>query len=181
MHPLEDIPTLVKEAQRNRSAFAAVYDHYLRPVYRYLYSRVGNPDDAEDLTTQTFLSALERLSSYRENGAFAGWLFAIAHNKIIDHYRRDKPHSGSEALLKMAGQDDPVGDAEKHQELEKLASILQHLSGDEQEIIRLRYAANLTFAEIAAALGKREEAVKKSLYRLLARLKDLLENQVETP
>ena len=60
MHP-DDIPALVKEAQRNPSAFGVVYDRYLTPVYRYLYSRVGNASEAEDLTAQTFLSALERL------------------------------------------------------------------------------------------------------------------------
>jgi RNA polymerase sigma-70 factor (ECF subfamily) len=180
MHP-DDSSALVKDAQRDPAVFAAVYDRYLTPVYRYVYSRVGNATDAEDLTTQTFLSALERLSSYRENGNFAGWLFAIAHNKVIDHYRREKPHAGSEALWKVAGQDDLAGTVEQRLELEKLVTILQHLSGDEQEIIRLRYAADLSFSEIASALGKREDAVKKSLYRLLKRLKHQVENQMETP
>ncbi len=177
----DNTPNLVKDAQRDPAAFAMVYDRYLMPVYRYLYSRVGNAVDAEDLTTQTFLSALERLSGYRENGNFAGWLFAIAHSKVIDHYRREKPHAGSDVLWKIAGQDDPVLDVEKRLELEKLASILQHLSADEQEIIRLRYAADLSFSEMAVALGKREDAVKKSLYRLLERLKQQAENQMETP
>jgi RNA polymerase sigma-70 factor (ECF subfamily) len=180
MHP-DDIPALVKEAQRSPAAFAAVYDRFLTPVYRYLYSRVGNAPDAEDLTAQTFLSALERLKSYRENGTFAGWLFAIAHSKVIDHYRRNRPQGGLESALEIAGDADPVGDVEKHLELEKLASILQTLSDDEQEIIRLRYVADLSFAEIAAALGKREDAVKKSLYRLLARLSVQFESQMETP
>ncbi len=176
MHP-DDIPALVKEAQRSPSAFAALYDRFLTPVYRYLYSRVGNVSDAEDLTAQTFLSALERLSSYRENGTFAGWLFAIAHSKVIDHYRRNRPQGGLESARELAGEADPVRDVEKRLELEKLASILQTLSDDEQEIIRLRYVADLSFAEIAAALGKREDAVKKLLYRLLARV----QGQMETP
>jgi len=176
MHP-DDIPALVKEAQRNPSAFGVVYDRYLTPVYRYLYSRVGNASEAEDLTAQTFLSALERLPSYREKGAFAGWLFAIAHSKVIDHYRRERSQSGLESAREVTSDSDPVGDAEKRLELEMLASILQNLSADEQEIIRLRYVADLSFAEIATALGKREDAVKKSLYRLLARV----QGQMETP
>ena len=176
MHP-DDIPALVKEAQRNPAAFAMLYDRFLTPVYRYLYSRVGNVSDAEDLTAQTFLSALERLTSYRENGTFAGWLFAIAHSKVIDHYRRHRPQGGLDSALEIAGDADPVGDVEKRLMLEKLASILQTLSDDEQEMIRLRYVADLSFAEIAAALGKREDAVKKALYRLLARV----QSQMETP
>ena len=176
MHP-DDIPALVKVAQRNPAAFAAVYERFLPPVYRYLYSRVGNVPDAEDLTAQTFLSGLERLNRYRENGTFAGWLFAIAHSKVIDHYRRQRPQAGLESVRELAAEADPVEDVEKRLELEKLSAILQTLSDDEQEIIRLRYVADLSFAEIAAALGKREDAVKKSLYRLLARV----QSQMEAP
>jgi RNA polymerase sigma-70 factor, ECF subfamily len=180
MHP-DDTPALVKEAQRNPSEFAAIYDCFLTPVYRYLYSRLGNVPDAEDLTAQTFLSALERLNSYRENGTFAGWLFAIAHSKVVDHYRRHRPQGRLESAQDVAGDADPAGDVEKRLELAKLASILQTLSEDEQEIIQLRYVADLSFAEVAAALGKREDAVKKSLYRLLARLSVQFESQMETP
>ena len=71
--------------------------------------------------------------------------------------------------------DDPPGDVEKNLELEKLALIINNLDPAEQEIIRLRYVAGLTFAEVAAALGKREDAVKKSLYRLLARVQSQME------
>ena len=177
MHTDEDIPALVKEAQRNPAAFAALYDHYLAPLYRYLYSRVGNAADAEDLIAQTFLSALERLGSYSEKGAFGGWLFAIAHSKVIDHYRREKALSRLDSAGELAGGGDPPGDVEKRLELEKLAAILHNLSSDEQETIRLRYLAGLSFAEVAAALVKREDAVKKSLYRLLARV----QSQMETP
>ena len=176
MHP-DDIPALVKEARRNPAEFAALYDRYLMPVYRYHYSRVGNAAEAEDLTAQTFLTALERLSGYHENGTFAGWLFAIAHNKLIDHYRREKPQTGLDPAHETPATDDPAGDAEKHLELEKLAAIIQNLNEDEQELIRLRYSADLSFAEVAAALGKREDAVKKTLYRLLTRV----QSQMETP
>jgi RNA polymerase sigma-70 factor (ECF subfamily) len=176
MHP-DDLPALVKEAQRNPAAFAAVYDRFLTPVYRYLYSRLGNVAEAEDLTAQTFLAALERLNSYREHGTFAGWLFAIAHSKVVDHYRRERPQGGLESAQEIAGEADPAGEVEKRLDYRKLASLLQTLSAEEQEIIRLRYVADLSFAEIAAALGKREQAVKKSLYRLLARV----QSQMETP
>ena len=171
----EDISALVKEAQRSPAAFAAVYDRYLTPVYRYLYSRVGNADDAEDLTAQTFLSALERLNSYQEKGTFGGWLFAIAHSKVIDHYRKEKPQTWLDPASTLAGKDNPPGDVEKHLELEKLALIINNLAPAEQEIIRLRYVAGLSFAEAAEALGKREDAVKKSLYRLLARVQSQME------
>ena len=176
MYP-DDTPALVKAAQRNPVAFAAVYDRFVTPVYRYLYSRAGNAADAEDLTAQTFLSALERLDSYRENGTFAGWLFAIAHHKVIDHYRRGRFLDGLELPSNLPGDADPSGDAEKRLELQKLAAILHNLSADEREILRLRFVADLSFAEIATALGKREDAVKKALYRLLGRV----QTRMETP
>jgi RNA polymerase sigma-70 factor, ECF subfamily len=177
---LDDLPALVKAARRSPAAFTALYDRYLTPVYRYYYSRVGNTADAEDLTAQTFLAALECLKDYRERGAFAGWLFAIAHSKLIDHYRREKPQAGLDSAQGAAGLDDTAGEAEKRLELQELAALIRNLDPDEQEIIRLRYVADLSFAEIAAALGKREDAVKKSLYRLLARLQDRIGSRTET-
>ena len=83
-----DDAVLVRAARHDLAAFAALYRRYVTPIYRYLYSRVGNAADAEDLTAQTFVAALEGLPGYRERGNFAAWLFTIAHNKAADHHRQ---------------------------------------------------------------------------------------------
>ncbi|MCZ7671786.1 MAG: sigma-70 family RNA polymerase sigma factor [Chloroflexi bacterium] len=79
---------LMQAAQRDTEAFVPLYRRYVRRIYRYLYSRLRNSADAEDLTSQTFTEALAALPRYQEQGAFAAWLFAIARRRLTDHYRR---------------------------------------------------------------------------------------------
>ena len=76
---------LVRQAVKDRAAFATLYRRYLTPVYRYFYVRTGDRQQAEDLTAQTFISAMEGLPRYRERGTFAGWLFTIAARRLADH------------------------------------------------------------------------------------------------
>ncbi|MDO9129198.1 MAG: sigma-70 family RNA polymerase sigma factor [Anaerolineales bacterium] len=88
---LQDEAALVERARRDPSAFAALYHRYLTPVYRYLYRRLGNAHDAEDLTAQVFIEALEGLVAYRERGKFVAWLFTIARHRLTDFYRQRVP------------------------------------------------------------------------------------------
>lgn len=169
-----DETDLVSEAQRDPSKFTALYDRYLRPIYRYLYSRVGSAQDAEDLTAQTFLSAFEALPRYRHQGHFSAWLFTIARNRVRDHYR----HKTMGMPLNESHPDpadDPLVQVVRSDQLAHMAEAIRSLNEGEKELIRLRIAAELSFSEIGACLGKREEAVKKSFYRLMTRLKRQLE------
>ena len=81
---------LIEEAQHNPEAFARLYQRYLTPLYRYLYRRLSNAHDAEDLTTQVFIDVLEGLAThrYREGGCFVAWLFTIARRRLVDFYRQ---------------------------------------------------------------------------------------------
>jgi RNA polymerase sigma-70 factor, ECF subfamily len=184
LEPGDEIAALVEKARANPAAFAAVYDRFLKPVYRYLYRRTGSRPDAEDLTAQTFLAALEALPRYREQGHFAAWLFAIARSKLGDHWRanywragrRQLPLDTLDGVAEQAADADLFGAVVRGEQSGRLAGLLRALSENEQELIRLRYVAGLPFGEIAALLGKNEDAAKKSLYRLLARL----QNQLET-
>jgi RNA polymerase sigma-70 factor, ECF subfamily len=172
--PLDDEAALVRSAQRDPGQFGALYDRYVQPVYRYLYSRVGAASDAEDLTAQTFLRALEALPRYRHRGYFSAWLFAIARHKVIDHYRRRRVQV---PLEDSAPGDDPdlLAQAVQSDQQEQLKDLLRSLTEDGRELIRLRYTAGLSFAEMAALTGRNEEAVKKALYRLLDRLQEKME------
>lgn len=176
-----DEPALVRRAQTDVQAFGALYDRYVQRVYRYCYYRTNSPPDAEDLTAQIFLAALEGLPRYRQDGHFAGWLFSIARKKVADFHRRT-PHAAQvplDASLDASAfpplHADLAVDVEKSQRREHLLIQVQALAEDEQDLIHLRYVAELSFAEIARTLQKKEEAVKKTLYRLLARLKQELE------
>ena len=172
---VEDVATLVKDAKTDPDAFGRLYDIYVQPVYRYLYSRVGTTHDAEDLTSQTFLAALEHLPRYRERGQFAAWLFRIARSKVMDHFRRNKYEVELDAAERFASGADALVHVIQGEEIDRLQSLIGKLNAEEQDLIRLRYVAGLTFVEMADVLGKREEAVKQSMYRLLARLKSQME------
>jgi RNA polymerase sigma-70 factor (ECF subfamily) len=171
----EDISALAMKAKSDPTAFGRLYDHYVQPVYRYLYSRVESVHAAEDLTSQTFIAAYEALPKYRERGQFAAWLFQIARSKMNDHFRRTRHEVELEAAERIVEREDALGQVIQNEELTRLRSLIRKLDSEEQELIRLRYVADLSFAEMAELLGRREEAVKKSLYRLQARLKDQME------
>jgi RNA polymerase sigma-70 factor (ECF subfamily) len=173
-----DEPALVRAAQTDAQAFGALYDRYVQRVYRYCYYRTNHASDAEDLTAQIFMAALEGLPRYRQDGHFGGWLFSIARKKVSDFHRRATKGAAQvsldEAVLPPIHTDLAV-DVEKSQRREWLLKKIQALAEDERDLIHLRYVAELSFAEIATTLRKNEEAVKKSLYRLIARLKQELE------
>lgn len=171
----DELPELIAAAQSDPAAFGRLYDRYLQPVYRYLYSRLGDVHSAEDVTSQTFIAAYEALSKYREQGQFTAWLFRIARSKMNDHFRRNRYEVELEAAERMAAGEDALGSLIHDEELIRLRSVIKSLNPEEQDLIRLRYVADLSFIEIADLLGKREDAVKKTLYRLLARLKNQME------
>jgi RNA polymerase sigma-70 factor, ECF subfamily len=159
----------ITASQQNPAAFSALYDRYVQSIYRYLYYRTGSAADAEDLTSQTFLSALEALPRYRHQGYFAAWLFRIARGKVIDYARRQRKQLPLKETI-PAEVSDLLAQVARADEIAQLTALLHQLDEEEQELIRLRYTAGLPFAQIAAILGSNENTVKKSLYRVIARL-----------
>ena len=172
---LDEIQELVKKARQNPRYFGEVYDLYFQKIFRYIYSRVGNQSSAEDITSKTFLSALQNLPTYKEKGLFTAWLFSIARSKINDHFRK----LGKETFQPI--QDIPDGKPNLlintiQKETRKLLfGLIAGLPEDKRELVRLRYVANLRFREIAALQGKSEASVKKALYRVLEELRMQLE------
>ncbi len=177
--PIDEDAVLVARAQAEPAAFGRLYDRYVKRVYRYLCSRTGDSAAAEDIAAQTFLAALEALPRYRHRGRFAAWIFAIARNQARDHFRRGR----RQVPLDEAGEvPDDVDLLQRAVQTERSAALVRRIAAlpeEDQELIRLRYVAELSFAEIASLLGRREDAVKKALYRLLARLQDRLEADCE--
>ena len=171
----DDLPALVAAAVDDPAAFGRLYDRFVQPVYRYVYGRVGDVHEAEDITSQTFIAAYESLGRYRERGYFSAWLFRIARSKMNDHFRRSRREVGLDAAGQIAARDDALASVIQDEELRRIRSMIHTLDESDQDLIRLRYVADLTFGEMAELLGKREDAVKKSVYRLLARLKSQME------
>lgn len=169
-----------REAERKGEAvaapasatFAQLYRYNVTPIYSYIYSRVGSRADAEDLTEQTFTEALEGLERYEEQGKARAWLFTIAHRRVIDHYRsRRQELPFDEALDSPVDIPGPEATVMRREQLAQLAGLVADLDVEKQELLQLRFVAELTYQEIGEVLGSSEGAVKKALYRLLDRLR----------
>lgn len=173
-----DEPQLVERARQDPDAFGVLYQRYLTPLYRYLYRRLGNSHDAEDLTAQVFIEVLDGLVNHRylESGCFIAWLFTIARRRSVDFYRQhpvvplDDLPSADPGLLAVI---------EKGEDLQRLTDLVARLEPYRQDLLRLRFSAGLSFAEIGQIEGRSEAAVKMTIYRTLAHLREQWEVENE--
>lgn len=172
-----DARTIQRAMKGDRSAFAQIYDICAKPIYRYHYSRVGNAADAEDLTSQTFMAVIESLPRYQHRNNFKAWVFLIARNKQADHFRMNHAHGDIHDEVADPTQGDVLEALVRDESRSKLKSLLGLLDEEERELIRLRYHAELSFVEIAHLLGRREDAVRKAIRRILDRLSIQMEAQ----
>jgi len=168
---------LVRQAiDGNQLAFTQLYDEYFNKIYRYIYFRVNSQAEAEDLTQEVFIKALQAIGSYKQREApFASWLFRIAHNQVIDHIR--KKTKEKRAPLEEAtavSMEDPVAITEQKTEVEELTAALKKLPPAQQEVISLRFIAGLHIAEVAKTLGKSEGTIKALQYNGTASLRKIL-------
>ena len=175
LRTLEDDEHLVRAAQRSLDGFKALYDKWLSPVYRYFYYRVGNVKEAEDLTSQVFLKVYEELPRYRDKGRFSAWLFTIVRNKTADYFRSPHPEISLETVDPGDRTFDLLDQTVRSDELQRLDRLIRALPEDEQELIRLRFVVQLSYRTIGAVLNRSEDAVRKNISRLLARLQVQLE------
>lgn len=174
-----DETTRITASQRDPAAFDQLYLTYADPVFRYLYSRVGQRQEAEDLTAQTFLAVLEALPRYRHRGHFAAWLFSIARNKVMDHFRRGRQQSSIDDIEEIPSTHNLPQEQIANERVRQLNGLIMQLPKDDQELLRLRYVAEISFNEISILVGGKTDAVKKRFYRLLARLQSQLEDSNE--
>lgn len=167
---------LIAEAARcDAGAFGVLYERYYLRVYRYVYHRVGNAPDAEDITALVFMKALEALPSYQSGrSGFAPWLFRITRNSVVDHYRKRKSQAQLDEIDEHAPDGDPVSHVLGAERAEELYELVHMLSPEQREVILLRYSADLTFGEIAVTLGKKEPAVRMLLHRGLRKLQEVM-------
>ncbi|BAF60450.1 DNA-directed RNA polymerase specialized sigma subunit, sigma24 homolog [Pelotomaculum thermopropionicum SI] len=176
---LADKAELAVRAATEPVAFASIYDHYVSRVYKYMRYRVGDPTEAEDLTSQVFERVLAKIGGYcPERGPFAGWLFAIAHNTVVDYLRSQKRHRlvplevMAEAACSGTGPEEVVINIETR---EKLLAALSRLTDRERNLVALKFSAGLTNRAIAGITGLTESNVAVILFRAMRRLRAELE------
>ena len=163
----------IARSRHDLAAFAPLYDHYHDAIYGYCLRRLGQPDAAADATSQTFMRAMTAIDRYR-SGSFRAWLFAIAHNVVIDQIRRQRPHQDLDTAWSIpSNQPSPDALAEEAEQRRTLMAALARLTADQRNVVELRLAG-LTGPEIAEALHLSIPAVKSSQFRAYQRLRALL-------
>jgi RNA polymerase sigma-70 factor (ECF subfamily) len=158
-------------------ALGELYDRYAPKVYAYLYRRLGNTAQAEDLTGEVFLRVLQAIRSRRTwRTSFRAWLYRIAHNQVVDHYRHRPPAPPVPASEDLAsdGSDDPVNAVEDALERARIQVAIEQLTPEQQEVLALRFGEGLKTGQVAGVIGKTPGAVEGLQRRALASLRRIL-------
>jgi RNA polymerase sigma-70 factor, ECF subfamily len=172
--PVADVRELVARAQAgNRAALEELYLLHFDRIYAYLQMTVGNRHDAEDLTNQTFVKMLESIERFRwRQVPFSAWLFRIAHNLAVDHFRsrrrwqpEEDPPEPQDAEQRSA-EDEAMHSIGRRSMLQ----MIEELSAEQQQVLTLKFVFNFSNGEAATILGKTEGAVKSLQHRALASL-----------
>jgi RNA polymerase sigma-70 factor (ECF subfamily) len=169
---------LDSRSSKNKEAeLAALYESYYDRIARYAFVRLGNQADAEDLASEVFLRALESLDSYRERGVpMQAWLFRIAHNLIVDHFRKSaKQKTISIDTVSVKAETDPEEQAIAGLEVARIIKALGRLTESQRKVIELRFFGELTSEEAGHVLNKRAGAVRELQSAAIKALRNLLD------
>jgi RNA polymerase sigma-70 factor (ECF subfamily) len=164
------------------AALTALYDRYAPKIFAYIYRRVGDATLAEDLTSELFVRVVRAVQNERAwRNSFTAWLYRIAHNLVVDHYRRES----SEPFLsldeaRLASDDDPAAAAEDAQTHERLGAAIRRLTPEQQQVLALRFGEGLTARETAQIVDKTTGAVEALQRRALASLRRILAGDAST-
>ena len=174
-------PRLIQLSQHgDREAFAGLFDIYFDRIFRYIYFRVKDEELAQDITSLVFLKALENLHSFQNGPSpFAGWLYRIAHNAVIDHYRVTRKMIPLEEVdaLKLGYSDELDEKLEWKVRSQELSRALMELPHTQQEVLILKFVLGFTTLEIARMLHKRVGAIRAVQMRGLKRMATILPSQ----
>nr|WP_241264202.1 sigma-70 family RNA polymerase sigma factor [Bowmanella dokdonensis] len=162
----------------NNQAWLKLVKRYDKAIYNYGLRMTGSADDAMDLMQEVFLSVFRNLAGYRGDGSFRAWLFRIAHHRLVEFYRRRKPHQGLDDSPEPVDEQACVSarflaDADA----KLLLRAMQGLPLEQKAVVELKFYSQFTFEEIAQQMGISSNTVKSRLYAALGKLKELMEVQ----
>ncbi|HUW13502.1 MAG TPA: sigma-70 family RNA polymerase sigma factor [Anaerolineae bacterium] len=181
MNVADEGKLLERARELDPAALEAVYDHYSPLIYNYLYRRLGDADLVEDLVAQVFLRMLEAIEKGQAwRTSFSGWLYRIAHNLVVDHFRRRSRGvhvSLDDAPPLHSPRGNPVEIADRNLARERLAEAMQQLTQDQALVVSMRFLEEYSIAEVAGVLGKSEGAIKALQYRAVLALRDIMVEQ----
>jgi RNA polymerase sigma-70 factor, ECF subfamily len=176
---LDDEPALVAQARQDPASFGILYERYVERVYAYIYHRVGNMQDTEDLTARTFYRALDKLETYEDRGLpFSAWLFRIAHN-LVANWHRDRGRRRFLSLdrlwLHSKAGDTPEEYLEEAEAHAALWTAINRLPKERRDLLLYKFSSRLSNLEIGEVMNKSEGAIKSLYFRTLSALRKDLE------
>lgn len=168
-----DEKILLKKCQNgDLTHFGKLYDLYIKKIYDFVFYKTNHKEIAEDLTSKVFLKALNKIDSFKiEGGSFQAWLYMIARNTVIDHYRTYKSESDIDDFWDISSSENIERDIDMKHKLEKVDEYLKNLKSDQREILIMRIWQGLSYREIAEILGKSEASCKMKTARVLNKLR----------
>ena len=171
-----DSELLDRAREYDSQALAEIYDRYAELIYRYLYRYLGDPAQAEDLTSEVFLKLLQVLNTPRApRDRLQGWLYRVAHNLAMDYFRKASKSSTLAIDERLVAEDDaPPAAVQKGQDRERLQAAIRQLTPDQQRVILLRFGEGFKISKVSRLMGKSEGAVKILQHRAIKRLRKLL-------
>ncbi len=174
---MQDEESLVRQVkQGDQRAFAQVYEEHFDRIYRYVTLRIGDKMEAEDMTQQVFLNALQSISSFKWKGVpFAAWLFRIAHNQVVDYLRKKEKQATAPLDESLVSSTDNLElMAERSLDIEQLLLATRRLTEAQREVISLRFAGGLSIAQVAKIMGKSQGAVKALQHSAIIALRKIM-------
>lgn len=170
-----DEGTLIHQAREgSREAFGALYERHRATIARYVAARIRDASDSEDLTEAIFESAWRAMGRYREQGVpFLAWLYRLAHNRVVDHYRALRP---TVTLIPEVHEsiEDTGAPLDLNIDSADLLKALHALTDEQRDVIVLRFVQGMSGREVAQAMDKREDAIRALQFRALATLRRIL-------
>jgi RNA polymerase sigma-70 factor (ECF subfamily) len=164
---------LIRQTQSGQTAaFGGLYESYVDRIYAFILYKTHHRETAQDITSRVFVKALENISDLKaENGAFQRWVYTIARNAVIDHYRTLKKTTDIEDVWDLSSDDDIARDAELKNELSRVSEYLKELDPVQRDVVMLRVWQDMPYAEIAAIVGKSPDNCKVIFSRAIRRLR----------
>ena len=170
----------VKKAQQgDPAAFTALYERFFDQIYRYVSFKTGSPSDADDITGDVFVRMLESIHTFKWQGhPFSSWLFRIAHNLVVDYFRKKGKRRNvsleAAAATSVSSSHSVDSQVELSLTMEEVHRAMGNLTNLQQQVISLRFAAGLSVSETARAVGKKENAVKALQHAGIKKLRHML-------
>ena len=159
------------------AAFETLYRRHKDPLYRYFLRHVASPDQAAELFQDVWKNVIQARLRYRPDAPFGAWLFRLAHNRLMDHFRMQRPTTEVPETLEAPSAERPDELASRRSEAARLLRALALLPAEQREVIVLREERELTLEQIAEIQGVGRETVKSRLRYALVKLREVLDDR----